>query len=110
MVQVNTLSGKALDLAVAMSEGFKAETWHKKALTVLFPDAPRFVPFQPSKDWIHGGQILEREKIRIEPDFPNGWLAMTQVHGTTALEAAMRYYVSTKFGEEIDLPNFEGEY
>lgn len=74
-----------------------------------------------STDWLHGGPIIEREKIEIlyfgsygnegEP-----WEAQgggdshyidqypgDAISGPTPLVAAMRYYVSSKFGEESDL-------
>jgi len=67
---------------------------------------------QPSTAWEHGGPIIERERITLE--FLDGeWCAWAQSpqgadgrdgRGQTPLIAAMRAYVSSKFGEMVDLP------
>ena len=104
------LTGRALDWAVAEAEGLKTDTWHPKAIAVLFPGAPRFVPFSPSRDWGHGGPIIEREEIRLRPD--KGWSAAKYwpdgrsewLSGPTLLTAAMRCYVASKLGLEVNVP------
>ncbi len=80
--------------------------------------------WRPSSDWSQGGPIIERERLRIEPR-PAGitflgqrmgvpcWLANIPESGDVAhalnwlgptpLIAAMRAYVASKFGNEIDL-------
>jgi len=71
----------------------------------------------PSTDWAQGGPIIEREHIGIcyyhEADgweIPN-WAAWrtdiddrVQIMGKTALIAAMRCYVASKLGDEVDVP------
>ena len=62
-----------------------------------------------SADWAHGGPIIEREKIVISPDPQHGWRAMpdmdlTEFHGPTPLIAAMRCYVASVLGDEVDVP------
>lgn len=65
--------------------------------------------FEPSKNWGHGGPIIEREKIALffdDHDDPwSCWLAhldeMPTIAGRTALIAAMRAYVVSKFGDEV---------
>jgi hypothetical protein len=63
--------------------------------------------------WSVGGPIIEREKIKLEPVYrlKGGafveWSAKALVYvfameGETALIAAMRCYVASKFGEEVD--------
>jgi hypothetical protein len=76
--------------------------------------------WEPSSDWATGGPIIERERIYTEPIFGNAdqlshWDAgcysragtpdhfageWAQGKGATALEAAMRAYVASKFGDE----------
>jgi len=65
-----------------------------------------------STDWSAGGPIIEEHRILLQPslDRPNVWLAQEKFgcghfkYGSTALIAAMRCFVSTKLGDEVDLP------
>jgi hypothetical protein len=71
--------------------------------------------YQPSTDWAQGGPIIERENISTvrEGDAGN-WIASVydyaesdwHLHtgGTTPLEAAMRCYVASKLGDEVEIP------
>ena len=70
----------------------------------------------PSTDWAQGGPIIEREGMGVwmyqwneqgEPE--DGWYAEDKDGdhvrtGPTPLIAAMRCYVASKLGDEIDLP------
>jgi hypothetical protein len=76
----------------------------------------------PSTNWRHGGPIIEREKITVgNPNGQPGWTgaiafpkkpkrngALQWGHywecGPTPLVAAMRTYVTSKLGEEVELP------
>ncbi|MDE1182324.1 phage protein NinX family protein [Paraburkholderia sp.] len=75
-------------------------------------------PWQPSADWAQAGPIIERERIEIvpwnePPHITEDWRARTfssiadgmhssrEWKGSTALVAAMRAYVASKFGEEV---------
>ena len=61
-----------------------------------------------SRDWAQGGPILERERIAIDYDhdvwnaakYGLGWY----ISGPTPLIAAMRCYVASKLGSEIEVP------
>lgn len=69
-----------------------------------------------STDWSQGGPIIERERIRIVPFPPSrtkeGWWAgfdyttgaSIGCAGPTPLIAAMRCYVASKLGDEVDVP------
>lgn len=70
-----------------------------------------------STDWAQGGPIIEREKIDCVAD-PNGkdvWMGqfyatrlsgekVIRAYGPTPLIAAMRCYVASKLGEEVEIP------
>ena len=91
---------------------------------VADPDQPHFNKvFRPSTDWSQGGPIIEREGIDIQQVFcymegsfsePCGWQAIRHTKGgpinppkqiaDTPLIAAMRCYVASKLGDEIDVP------
>lgn len=73
--------------------------------------------FAPSSRWEHGGPIIERERIGltwddimerwnsevVHPALPSG-VQRSFALGPTALIAAMRAYVASKLGEEVELP------
>ena len=78
----------------------------------------------PSSNWAEGGQIIEREKMSVvrgnDLIFPKGnevgetseplYLARCSehnswTHGRTPLEAAMRCYVASKLGDEVEVPD-----
>ena len=69
-------------------------------------DDPHFY----STDWSQGGPIIEREEIALWPDAEGGWLASADngkgcdFHGPTPLIAAMRCYVASKLGDEVEIP------
>jgi hypothetical protein len=65
--------------------------------------------FEPSTDWAQGGPIIERELIGLVPPLDErGWAAATDKtefsYGPTALVAAMRCYVASKLGDDVDVP------
>ena len=60
-----------------------------------------------STDWAKGGPIIERERVHVYPIDANTWEADTLDYtqfGPTPLIAAMRCYVSSKLGDEIEIP------
>lgn len=101
IVNVNDLSPPALDWAVT-----KIEAERKRFL--IYPQC--ISPY--SSDWSNGGMIIEREKIQVSPHNTK-WNAIrihteqkmiVSMYGPTPLIAAMRCYVASKFGDEIDVP------
>jgi hypothetical protein len=70
--------------------------------------------FSPSTDWSQGGPIIERERIFVRPKTVGGWRCWIydgkgegikfDQHGPTPLIAAMRCYVASKLGDNIDIP------
>lgn len=106
-MKTSELTGHALDWAVA------------KCVDNAFAD---FVlagyAFHPSTNWAQGGPIIEREGMDLNPhgiDSSNGrthWRAAIQwldesdfeAIGPTPLIAAMRCYVASKLGDEVEIP------
>lgn len=102
-MKVSEMQGPALDWAVEVAE----------EMTVSQRE------FQPSANWDQGGPIIERERIEITWHIDH-WTAMwwadnTRIkdqqfahnrrkQGPTPLIAAMRAYVASRMGEEIDIP------
>lgn len=68
-------------------------------------------PYQPSTDWYQGGPIIEREQIATQFWTSEGeWEALIKggffaSRGPSPLIAAMRCYVTSKLGEEVEVPN-----
>lgn len=118
-MKTNELTGAALDWAVATS----AE------LTIIqikggFPYVPKYPTiggqrFSPSTDWSQAGPIIEREQIdtRHVNDDWQVWHAATNgktrtdgrkvrrvAGGPTPLIAAMRCFVASRMGDEVEVP------
>jgi hypothetical protein len=95
-MKTSELIGAQLDWAVATCEGWKRE------LCYLNTEYPNY-----STNWSQGGPIIEREGIdilfRAERVLA---YATTQIYcdGPTPLIAAMRCYVASKMGEDVDIP------
>lgn len=86
--------------------------------------------FRPWELWAHGGPLIERDQISLwkgkwegatARGMPEGWIAYIDAdavayngeartegrftgNGPTPLIAAMRAYLASKFGDEVDLP------
>lgn len=104
IIKTIDLTGPALDWAVAQCEG---SAYHGPAWTNY------------STDWAQGGPIIEREGMEWQ------WLPSSNkshrygarrpslgglnrtfcMDGPTILVAAMRCYVASKLGDEIEVPN-----
>jgi hypothetical protein len=105
--EVATLEGALLDAAVAVAEG--------EALSVDDTSPPHYYGMKPySTDWAHGGPILDREHLPLafvdgewQSSIPDptelcpDWRFFTG--GPTALIAAMRARVASKFGSTVEL-------
>lgn len=116
------LEDALLDAAAAKAEGQALHHRHGKLVVEILPggnepdyDSP--LPF--CSDWRYGGPIIEREKISLwAPAHPHwdSWAATSVElqrktagigaprYGPTPLIAAMRAFVTSKFGDEVELP------
>ena len=109
-MKTSELTGHALDWAVAMCEGIDHDT---AALNIMFGDDNDWF-LAPSTDWAQGGPILERENIELGRTHTDWRAQRVDFHcvayGPTPLIAAMRCYVASKLGEEVDVPELlQGE-
>lgn len=117
--KTSELTGALLDVAVAKAEGLLHQAGEGQT-PVIQADGNRFIGdpvasasiWSPSSVWDHGGPIIDRDHISTRhdedgystPDEP--WCAESGVFwaiGPTPLVAAMRAYVVSKFGDEVDL-------
>ena len=121
-IRSRDLAGRALDLAVARAEGLvytdgwlvrpsrRANGRWKGEHTMPLPD------YRPTQDWEVAGPIIEREQIGVCRG-PLGWRAHKggalqpryEAAGDNALQAAMRCYVISRFGDTYSGENPEGK-
>lgn len=109
-MKTSKLTGAALDWAVAKCEG--------KDHVV---NAPHKYVYEPSTNWAQGGPIIEREQITLRFS-ENNWVAEWWADnsgmaknpaqrfcpnrfevGPTPLVAAMRCFVASRLGAEVDV-------
>lgn len=119
-VKTNELIGPALDWAVAKCEGFHYFP-KDEGPTYVHKDSGEWHhsgSYTPSVKWAQGGPIKDEERITLNYknldgtgpceayylrtlfDDEGGWYQ----HGPTSLIAAMRCYVASKLGDEVDVP------
>jgi hypothetical protein len=100
-MKTNELTGAALDWAVA--------SYADKHVTL---GDIHWGNYAPSTNWAQGGPIIERERIQLRTAIEgNGWSANAWYKNTTYFEdgatpliAAMRCYVASKMGDEVEIP------
>jgi len=122
-MKTSELTGAALDWAVAKIEGvdvnvdnlYDPPTPHGAVLRLGNDDGDEEYLYQPSTDWAQGGPIIERESMALHMEAPREWHALQwwddtdgagyiSMKGSTPLIAAMRCYVASKLGYEIEIP------
>lgn len=112
-IKTSELTGRALNYAVAMlaypAPDYEPDDWEGYVTAGCSDEG---WVFSPSTDWAQGGRIIERENIQLKHD-GSGFLRIAhggnypnfvQAKGPTPLIAAMRCYVATKLGNEVDVP------
>jgi hypothetical protein len=130
-IKTNELTGAALDWAVAKCEGHNVFIKHAPVQVMYTPERKRsWYIYTPSTNWSQGGPIIDREDIAISPA-PDGLCSAYKSDGTTRwltkggptptsgvevfnwtfkqqgyhpLIAAMRCYVASKLGDEVEIP------
>lgn len=112
-MKTSELTGPGLDWAVAQACGFKTKRGSSGILYAFIEGVP--AEFRPSSDWAVGGPIIEQECIELQrlscsllwgarkPSM--GGLNRTFCcEGPTPLIAAMRCYVASRLGDEVEIP------
>lgn len=118
-IKTNELTGKPLDYAVAVAEGYTPFT---DGIAWIVDVGGTYTQlFKYSSKWVAGGPIIERERICVGWAYPRTVAEETQavasyfepIHsalethrmfGPTPLIAAMRCYVASKLGDEVEVP------
>ena len=128
-MKTSELTGKALEWAVAKCEGRLGSdrVYISNTCTIAEGKLPEGVITAPesvydidvgclrySTDWAQGGPIIEREKLHLS-EFEGHWTADwyapkdskkdgASLGGSTPLIAAMRCYVASKLGYDVEIP------
>jgi hypothetical protein len=115
-IKTSELTDAALDWAVAKCEGLLAYGYKDDAglllITLSTGEAEYFIP---TMKWEQGGPIIERKKISIIEECDGTWtgsiggctdldMPLYQEHGLTQLISAMRCYVASELGDEVEIP------
>jgi hypothetical protein len=117
-MKASEMTGVALDWAVAKCELLRGEVYTLAIDTDI--DGTKRVNYggmypEWSTDWSEGGAIIEREWVNLDNGsdlYPNPWGAAIydengdaiRGFGETPLIAAMRCYVASKLGDEVEIP------
>jgi hypothetical protein len=119
-MRTSELKGAALDWAVAKAEGIELEHGHYNRLLVdgrMSSGQSMLARYLPSTDWAQSGPIIEQEEIELTFDrasetdtlwrsemFDMEGVSMAHEYGPTPLIAAMRCFVASKLGDEVEIP------
>ena len=115
-MKTSKLIGPALDWAVAKCENtgklIKLGYVYEIVVNISADLGGGEAVYTPSTNWSQGGPIIEREKF-CAPVWDKLWKhwsvphpknAALRIHGPTPLIAAMRCYVASKLGDEVEIP------
>ena len=124
-IKVSEATPRQLDWMVAYIMGHRVAENYGSYIRIYLPDPKQSgytLAFCPSTDWALGGPIIERERLWVGYSAVGQSLKLlvmaddvVQCHkralppncsttGPTILIAAMRCYVSSKLGDEVEIP------
>ena len=113
-IKVSEAVGPTLDWLVAKCEG-KNGVLHgsgiARCIVIAAASGVYKGTFKPTENWSQGGPIIEREFIAARFWKSEGaWAAdvrggVFEQYGPTALIAAMRCFVASKLGDEVEIPD-----
>ena len=123
-IKVSEATGQVLDALVALAHGYTnlRRNVHRFDSSWIMNPPPRsgygqvrLKDLDYSTDWSIGGLIIQTERIDILNRLHKPWLCEAEVlvapatrvkgRGPTPLIAAMRCYVISKLGEEVEVPD-----
>jgi len=110
--QIKDLELWEIDYLVGKAEGLKPYISENNCFIIVNEDW-KFEDYSPTTNPSQAWPIIESERVTIEPcedDSGNDteWLSIKGElkafsYGKTSLEAAMRCFVASKFGDEVDI-------
>lgn len=117
-IKTADLIGPALDWLVAKCGSVEVEYINNGITRCLLYASPFTGMYHPSVDWSQGGPLIEREELGLKRNAPcsqgREWEASPSItakgaggkwgYGPTPLIAAMRCFVASRLGDEVDVP------
>lgn len=116
-MKTSELTGPALGWAVAVADkrrirfglGGSLEVRGRTEDEEELPEGwDMWMLWYPQANWSQGGPIIERKEIETRKANRKEWGAWKDgvgcIHDPTPLIAAMRCYVASKLGDEVDIP------
>lgn len=112
MIKVSELTGAMLDYWAGKANGLGPFIYGDKCYIPTGDGVGTL--YSPSTDWLQGGPISEREQFAVIPVVGGTWCVernvptggddydVAEARGDTVLIAAMRCFVASKFGDEVD--------
>ena len=112
-MKTSELQGAALDWAVAKCWGLNVYLDDGMVRLIGHAFDRHYVFWTPSTDWEQAGPIIEQEGISLNRVTDALWEATIMGEwaedGPTPLIAAMRCYVGSQLGNEVEIPEGLGE-
>lgn len=119
-VKVSEATGPVLDWMVAVCQNVEIDE-NEEPIFFDDPDPKgERVRYNPSANWAHGGPIIECQEIELHRWALDEWKAVdtnyqflntpqerdtfSKGYGPTPLVAAMRCYVTSRLGDEVEVP------
>lgn len=107
-MKTSELTGAALDWAVTMAEWIGHEFLKERFIKIFLHQNHTGQGYCYSRDWAQAGPIIEREGIQLAR-VGGGWEASVYADGVfcqgpTPLVAAMRCFVASRLGDDVDIP------
>ena len=118
-IKVSEASGPVLDWMVAYASGAMTNDPELRTAANFLEHQERYPKHCYQRYWAQGGPIIERVKISVQCFDQSGptnqaWNAYVngpplrredEINGPTPLIAAMRCFVTSRLGEEVDVPD-----
>lgn len=121
-IKTSELIGPTLAWAAGVAEGHELSLYGVAlSIRARIPGLGVHAPWRPDQYWNQGGPIIEREEICTKRQAPasvgyewNAWIWTKHIakggssaggSGPTPLIAAMRCYVASKLGDEVEVPD-----
>jgi len=104
-MRTSDLIGTALAYSVGIAEGMDVEVFQYGGVPAVRFE---YKIWNPDSNWSQGGPIIEREKIELKENGFGSWFARYKggkwMRGETPLIAAMRWLVTDRLGNGVEIP------
>lgn len=108
-IKTSELIGQPLNWAVATCMNVEMDEQNAPSGSTRMGWAAQRAAFNPQGNWAQGGPIIDRERIQFRSEQNIQYRAFIGLYGADAtgpthLIAAMRCFVASRIGDEVDIP------